>query len=289
MTGYGHGVGSLDGLKITVEISSINRKQSEVVVSLPRELEPLDSRIRDTINAQVSRGRLSVRISVAAASGRSPAKVRFNTTLARQYMEAVRRLKDDLRLDSSLGLDTLLRIPGIVELVSPLADPEQIWTALGPALNKAVRSLLKMRRIEGTALKRDLKQRLRTITAATDMISALAPKATIRYRDSLYQRLAAGGLDLPLDDERLLKEIALFADRSDISEELTRLRSHIGQFNELLKSTQPVGRTLDFLLQEMNREVNTIGSKANDASIASQVIGIKAELERVREQAQNIE
>ncbi|HAV61999.1 MAG TPA: YicC family protein [Verrucomicrobiales bacterium] len=290
MTGYGRGAASLVGMKVTVEIGSINRKQSEIVLSMPREIEPLENQVRALLNQSISRGRLNVRIAIDASKSSTAALVRLNTNVARQYLTEIRRLQKDLRVaDATFSIDALLRAPGVVELVNPLEDAAKLWPPIEKALKSALQSLLKMRKAEGVALRKDLVQRIQNIASCTDAIASAAPEVAKRYREALLSRLAAAELDVAIDDERLLKEIALFADRSDITEELTRLRSHFEQFHHCIKTAEPVGRTLDFLVQEMNREVNTIGSKANDANIAAQVIQIKAELERFREQAQNVE
>ena len=289
MTGYGRGVASFDGLRIVIELSSVNRKQAEITLALPRELESLESKIRDHLNHHISRGRVSLRLSVDYGSGRSGCRVELNTVLARQYVREINRLSTDLKIDLVVSLDALLRAPGVVELHNPLEDPERLWKTILDSLAAALKALLTMRAKEGAALKRDLRSRISAIKKAAAATAALAPSSATRYRDALVARLAAAGLPFSLADERLVKEVVLFADRSDISEELTRLQSHFTQFEDCLRSKEPVGRKLDFLVQEMNREINTIGSKANDAGIASLVIEMKTELERFREQAQNVE
>ncbi len=289
MTGYGRGQASISGLRITIELSSVNRKQAEVLLALPRELESLESRFRDRLNESIARGRVSLRLSVDYGKDRSGCRLELNTHLAGQYVSEIRRVAKELKLDSVVSIDSLLRAPGVVELHNPLEDPEHLWSTISKALDGALKALLAMRNKEGAALARDLRLRVAAIRKAAVTVANLAPASVSRYRENLAARLAAAGLAIALDDERLLKEILLFADRSDISEELTRLDSHLAQFDDCLRSKEPVGRKLDFLVQEMNREINTIGSKANDASIAALVIEMKAELERFREQAQNVE
>lgn len=289
MTGYGRGAATFEGLHIAIELSSVNRKQAEVSLNLPRELESLESKLRDRLNTSIARGRVALRLTVDYGKGREKCRLSLNTDLARQYVTETRRLSKALQIDSAISLDSLLRAPGVVELHSPLEDPERLWTTISKALDSALKGFLAMRAREGTALARDLRARVRMIKKSSAAIATLAPSSVERYRHALSARLSAAGLPLPLDDERLVKEIVLFADRSDISEELTRLGSHFAQFDDCLRSKEPVGRKLDFLVQEINREINTIGSKANDSSIASLVIEMKAELERFREQAQNVE
>jgi uncharacterized protein (TIGR00255 family) len=206
------------------------------------------------------------------------------------YVRELARLARELELAQPVSLDALLRIPGVIESPVGDEDPDGFWPPVEAALAKALASLLKMRVREGSHLARDLKARAATMRRLAAEIGRQAPAVPQRYRAQLVERIRQAKIELSsTDDERLLKEIVLFADRSDISEELTRLQSHFQQFDDCLKATEPVGRTLDFLAQEMNREVNTIGSKANDSLISQAVVSLKAELERFREQVQNVE
>ncbi len=290
MTGCGRGECSRDGSKITVELSSVNRKQGEISVVIPRELEVLEAQIRDVINQTVARGRITARVTLHSADGRRPGKVRLNAALARAYVRELNRLAHDLKISGAVTLDLLARAPGVFETDEEPADAEDFWPAVEKALRQALATLVKMREREGAHLAKDLAARVATMRKAAGEIRKHAPGVQKRYRDQLVQRIQSAGIPAPaVDDERLLKEIVFFADRSDISEELTRLQSHFQQFDDCLRSPEPVGRTLDFLAQEMNREINTIGSKANDSRIARSVVALKAELEKFREQAQNVE
>jgi uncharacterized protein (TIGR00255 family) len=290
MTGYGCGEGIHDGCKLTVEISSTNRRQSEVSVNLPRDLDVLEARIRDTINRQLSRGRISVRVTVHAGDERRAGRVRVNRAVAAAYAREMSMLARDLALDERPTLETILRAPGVLETAEEAEDAEAFWPATSAALSGALGQLVQMREQEGEHLARDLEARLAALRQATLAIRERAPQVAELYRRQLHDRIEAAGITIiPEDHERLLKEVALFADRCDITEELTRLESHFAQFEQCLRSSEPIGRTIDFLAQEMNREVNTIGSKANDAWISRNVVGLKTELERVREQAQNLE
>jgi uncharacterized protein (TIGR00255 family) len=290
MTGYGRGECSQDGFKITVELSSVNRKQTEISVNLPREMEMLEAQIRDVINRHIARGRLTVRVSIHAGAGNAAARMHLNVPLARAYARELNRLAKQLKLSGSTTLDHLVRAPGVFQTDEQIAEGENFWPAVGNALKKALSAMVKMREREGDHLKRDLIGRMTVMRKAAAQIQKHAPKVADRYRDQLLERIKGAGLDAPLaEDERLLKEVVYFADRADITEELTRLQSHFQQFDDCLKSKEPVGRMLDFLAQEMNREVNTIGSKANDRLISREVVTVKAELEKFREQAQNVE
>jgi len=290
MTGYGRGESACDGCKVTVEVSSVNRKQVEVVLSLPRELDALEARICEEIHRCVARGRLSVRVTLAISDADWAGRVRLNTSLARAYARELAKLGHELGLPGPVTLDTLLCVPGIIEEGDALANAEVFWPAVRAALAEALAAMLRMRAREGAYLLKDLRQRVAVMRRLTCAIQRQAPRAAQRYRRQLVERLRQAGLPLPSgEDDRLLKEVVLFADRADITEELTRLQSHFQQFEASLKSGEPVGRTLDFLAQEMNREINTIGAKANDSGISQAVVKLKVELERFREQAQNLE
>lgn len=290
MTGYGRGECARDGSKITVEVSSVNRKQSEISVNLPRDLEPLEAQIRDEVNRLISRGRLTVRVALHAGKGRAASQAQLNTALAKHYAREFARLTKELKLAGSASLDAILRAPGVLETEEDLGDAEDFWPAVKTALDKALAALVKMRAREGAHLAKDLSARMSVIQQAVGRIREQAPLVQQRYRENLIERVKNAGVELPnTDDERLLKEVVIFADRSDISEELTRLQSHFQQFEDCMKSAGPVGRTLDFLSQEMNREINTVGSKANDALISRDVVTVKTELEKFREQVQNVE
>jgi len=290
MTGYGWGESSHDGLKVTVELSSVNRKQSEISISLPRDLEVLEAQIRDEVNRKLSRGRVTVRVSLHTAEGNEGARVQINKPLAQAYARELRAVAKELRLAGDLSVELLIRAPGVLDSNSKISDAEALWPSVLKALSQALGDMLKMRAREGGHLKKDLSDRIGAMRKAVTRIRKEAPVVQKRYREQLIERIKTAGLqELQIDEERISKEVVFFADRSDISEELTRLQSHFQQFDDCLKSGEPVGRTLDFLAQEMNREINTLGSKANDSLISREVVQLKTELEKFREQAQNVE
>jgi uncharacterized protein (TIGR00255 family) len=290
MTGYGRGECSEQGFKIAVEVSAVNRKQSEITVNLPRELEVLEAQIRDEVNKVVSRGRLTVRVSMHSADTTAASQIRIDLNLAKAYAKEFQKLGKELKITEPFTIDQVVRCPGVLHTAGEVEEAEDLWPAVEKALKGALSQLLKMRQREGAHLAKDLMTRMNIVQKAWAKILKHAPEVQKRYREQLMQRIKNAGLEIPaLEDERLLKEVVYFADRSDISEELTRLQSHFQQFNDCLKSSEPVGRTLDFLAQEMNREINTIGAKANDALISREVVVLKAELERFREQVQNVE
>lgn len=290
MTGYGRGECSESGFKITVELSSVNRKQSEISFALPREMEMLEAPMRDLINRHVARGRLNVRVGLHSGASNLSAQMHLNVPLAKAYARELGRLSRQLKLPGQVTLDHLVRAPGVFQTDEQIVEEQDFWPCVQKALQRALLTLVKMREREGVHLAQDLAKRIAIMRKATTRIQGHAPKVAKRYREQLIERVKTAGLATPAeDDDRLLKEIVYFADRSDITEELTRLQSHFQQFQDCQKSGEPVGRTLDFLAQEMNREINTIGSKANDSLISREVVTLKAELERFREQAQNVE
>lgn len=290
MTGYGRGDCAKDGYKITVELSSVNRKQTEIAVYLPREIESLEPRVRDAINHRIARGRLTVKVALHAGEEGVAGHVHINASLAKAYAREISRLAKELKLNDAITLDLILRSPGVLVSDAELSDPEHFWPPLENALDGALDALIRMREREGVHLAKDLSRRMTNMRQSVKRIQKAAPGMVKRFQEQLRDRVKSAGLDTPsLDDERLLKEVIYFADRSDISEELTRLESHFKQFDDCQKSKDPVGRTLDFLAQEINREVNTIGSKASDSRISREVVKLKTELEKFREQVQNVE
>lgn len=289
MTGYGRGEAARDGVKFTVELNSVNRRQSDITTNLPKELVELESRIRDEINAQLSRGRISCVVAFHRSAGKPDDAVGLDVALARGYLRAIHKLQKEMKLAGPVTLDMILRAPGVLKLAESTVDTEAVWPVVEAALRKALAQLIKMREREGKHLAGDLAGRLTLLAAGLERVRQIAPDAVKRYREQLAARVKEAGLDVMPDDERLAREVVLFADRCDISEELTRMDSHLRQFRDCLKSTEPVGRTLDFLSQEMNREINTIGSKANAAEVSQEVVRMKAEVEKIREQVQNIE
>lgn len=285
MTGYGRGEATAQGLQCVVECTSVNRKGLEVACQLPRDLAALEAPLRDRIARRVARGRVNVAITLGGAETGGGAEI--DHELARQVLADLRALQHELALPGAVDVNTLLAIPGIVRPAPPArVDWEPlILTALDAALD----ALAAMRAREGEALRRDLAARLATLRAARTEAARLAPEVVTRYREELRARLARAALDLPLDDTRLVTEIALFAERCDVSEELTRLDSHFAQFEEKLHAAEPGGRALEFLTQEIYRELNTLGSKAGDSALTRLVVASKVELDKIREQILNVE
>ncbi len=289
MTGFGRGEARRDGVTWAVECASVNRKQLEVAASLPRELSELEANVRNLVAAGVSRGRVNVTVRSESLADTSSNAVHVDHGLAQQYYHALHALAVKLEIPAEVSLHDLMRLPGVVGLQQAETSAEQAWPLIEEAVGAALKQMNLMRETEGKHLREEMEERMSRIEGLLTSIREKAVTVPEAQRKLLRQRLEDAGLPLPLDDERLVKEIALFADRTDISEELSRAASHVKQFRAYLASAEPVGRSLDFLLQEFFREFNTMGSKCNNAEIAHHVVTAKTELEKIREQAQNVE
>ena len=288
MTGYGHGETDHNGTKFTVELNSVNRKQSDIVINLPRDLVSLEPQIRQTINENISRGRTNVVVSYQNGSS-APRQLALDVDLARSYHDAMRALQKELNAPGEITIGTILQAPGVMRTPEESFDSNAAWPPIERALGAALNQLVKMREREGKHLAKDLIHRLKAMRKQIKEIRSLHPDVVKKYRAALLERIQKAGLPIGLDDERLIKEISFFADRSDVSEELTRVESHLAEFAHHLRRHEPVGRTLEFITQEIFRELNTLGAKANDAGISQRVVACKAELEKIREQIQNLE
>ncbi len=288
MTGYGRGESKSKGVLITVELNSVNRKQAEVSLSLPPGMDSIEGDLREIVLASVSRGRVKGRIELQYAGGGFVTAPSVNITKAEAYCREFNLLAKSLGIPNDLSLETLLRQPGIIE--SAEHDSRKFRASVKRALSQALEALQSMRADEGAVLGRDLTKRLAKLRGVAKRVSKRAPIILKHHRARLIKRLKLAGIERPFaEDERLLREVVYYADRMDITEELIRLDSHFDQMEHCFASKRPVGRKLDFLAQEMFREINTIGSKANDSRLSREVVALKAELEKIREQLQNIE
>lgn len=289
MTGYGRGEAAAGGVKVSVELGSVNRKQFDVRLNLPRSMVALESAMAETVHGVISRGSVTGTVTVTVAAEKREQGCRVDRPLAAAYVRELRLCAKALGLADDLGASVLVRLPEVVQYHYIEEDVDRLRPVAVTALRRALSALVAMRRREGRALAEDLAGRFRHLAAQLGRIEKAAPEVAARYREALRVKLAGAGLHVAEHDGGVMKDVLLFAERSDVSEEITRLRSHLDQAAGLLRSREPVGRTLDFLAQEMFREINTIGSKANDLAIAKHVIQFKTELERIREQVQNIE
>jgi uncharacterized protein (TIGR00255 family) len=288
MTGYGRGEVQAPGGTCVVEVRSLNHRYCEIGVKVPRGFAALENRIRDTIRSRFSRGRFDVHVIVDFATV-SSRRIVIDHALARQLYLALTDLGRELGLSNQVNLSTLLELREIARVEENEHRVEDIWPAVQAALQIATANLEAMRIAEGEALGHDILQRLHLIKDWLEQIKSRLPALLIEYRQKLEARINRLFGDVEIDPARLAQEVVFFTERSDVTEEMTRLNTHLTEFKRLLHVNEPVGRKLDFLLQEMNREVNTTSSKVADSDVAVLVVDIKSELERIREQAQNIE
>ena len=286
MTGFGAAAVRDDCFRVSVELSSINRKQLDVSLRLPSQFAGAEPQLQKLISQQVSRGRIYGAFTVESSGG---GDAEIDVKRAEEIVARLRRLAKKLKLADDLSAGALLQIPGLLKAPADAQNQEKVFPLFEKAMSAALKKLNAMRVEEGRALEEDFCARLITLESIRKKIEARAPSVASAYRKKLFDGLEKSGLKSFADDERVVKEIALFAERSDISEETVRLSSHIQQFKKLMRANEPSGRSLDFLAQEMFREINTIGSKANDLKITELVVMFKTELERVREQIQNVE
>lgn len=288
MTGYGKGVVSREGRELTVELKSVNHRFLDVSMRLPRVLSCIEDTLRTTIASRLSRGHVDVFVNYR--NTRSDAKtVRVDETLLSAYVAAARTANEALNLRDDLTLSNVLRLPDVTEIVPSDEDADELIALAKDAAELALDGLVEMRVAEGARLKTALLSGVNAMDAFREEILARAPFVAEEYRKKLNERIEAVLSDAEIDRVRLATEVALFADRCCIDEELVRLKSHIAQFRAYLEASEPVGRNMDFIVQEMNRECNTIGSKANDAALTKSVLACKAEIEKLREQIQNVE
>jgi uncharacterized protein (TIGR00255 family) len=287
MTGFGAGRGASGGEEIAVEIRAVNHKFCEVKARLPRELAALEPVVVRGVKEALARGGIDVALRRAGVGGALAPRV--DAALAEAYARAYAEVQARLGLHDPIRLRDVVSAEGVIRLDERDADLDAARAATETALAMALGALVTMREREGAALASDLEARLATVEALVARVEVLAPQAVEHHRVRLAERVKELTQGLPLDPARLAQEVALLADRSDVAEEITRLRSHVAQARQLLGGREPAGRKLDFLVQEMHREVNTIGSKSQHAELSGLVVSLKAEVERMREQVQNVE
>ncbi len=288
MTGYGAGESDLAGVRTVVELRSVNGRFCDIAVRLPRALGSLEARVRAYVQENVTRGNVSV--SIRCDDGDTGAHgIRIDVEAGRKYCDALRKLKAQLGVAGDVSLDMVAAYPGLVAPEDEEVDPAERWKGIEAALVEALAAFKDMKRNEGMALETDLRNRTGAILAILRAIEERSPDRVAEFRERLSNRLVDLLDERQVDPQRVAMEVTLFAERSDVTEECVRLRAHCDAFLEALVADGSPGRRLNFLIQEMNREINTIGSKGNDAEISHSVIRAKEELEKVREQVQNIE
>lgn len=288
MTGYGKGVSKRDGKTITIEIKTVNHRFLDCNIKLPRNFLFVEDRVKKAVSSAISRGHVDLYLTYEQSSTDEGAYT-VDLELANNYLTAVRQLENGTGLANDVTLSTLLRVGDIVTRQQSVEDEDLLAEMTLEAASKALVNLKVMREKEGQSQKADIASKLGTIEACLDRIKEFAPKVVEDYRALLNARIAEVVEPSLVDKQRLATEVALYADHCAIDEEITRLSTHISNMRSLLEATEPVGRKMDFLVQEFNRETNTIGSKANDMRITKEVLAIKNEIEKMREQAANIE
>ncbi|HLG21644.1 MAG TPA: YicC/YloC family endoribonuclease [Candidatus Manganitrophaceae bacterium] len=289
MTGYGRAEGHYKSRSLVVELRSVNHRYCDVAVRLPKSLSSLEEGIKKKIQSQFARGHIDLSVSFNGTSG-AEKRLKLDLESAEAYYHTLKKLKGALRLSGEIDLAMMARFMDLMILFEPVEEEmDKLSRRLDQLISRATQALQKMRQEEGKALAKDLSGRLAALSKMLGLIQVRRKEVGAAYYQKLQARVAELSKGIPVDPGRLAQEVAIFAERSDISEEILRLKTHLEQFQKMTQKDEAVGRTLDFLLQEMNREVNTIGSKANDAAISLQVVAMKSELEKVREQVQNIE
>lgn len=288
MTGYGSAAANISGMDITVEIKSVNHRYFEYASKLPRAFLFLDERLKNLLQEKVVRGKVECFVQIDLL-GEEQTQVVLNAPLVKGYLDAFARLARENELQNDITVSSFTRISDIFTVKRQALDEEMVWSSVASVASEALKSFLAMRAKEGSKLKKDILRRAEDILDDVGFIELRSPLTIIEYNDKLVKRIKELTGDARIDEQRLLTEAAIFADKVAVAEETVRIRSHIGQLHDMLESGEAVGRKLDFLIQEMNREANTIGSKAQDVEIARKVIDIKSDIEKIREQVQNIE
>lgn len=289
MTGFGRGE-SRDNIRhFVVEIKSVNHRYNDIIIKMPKHLNYIEDRIRKHIRSKISRGRVEVYINLEYIDD-SGIQVQVDLPLAKSYKEAVETLNEKLCIKDKITIDLIAKFPDVIRVEKREDDEDEVWNCLKTGLEEALNKLLEMRIREGQELAKDIRLRAENIIGIVKAIEARSPEVVLEYKNKLKSRIEELlGDSYELDESRVANEVAFFADKSNIDEEIVRLYSHVNQLISTLDADVPVGRRLDFLIQEMNREANTIGSKASDIVITNKVVELKSEIEKVREQIQNIE
>lgn len=288
MTGFGRMQEVINNREILVEIKAVNHRYYEFNSRVPRAYGYLDEKLKGFLNGRVSRGKVEVSVSIFNQEG-ADAAIEINRSIANGYVSALRSISGELDLKDDLALSSIMRLPDIFNVVKTTEDEEIIWQDVKTVASKALDKFIGMREAEGQKMYDDIFSRLDFIESVVGEVEKRSPEVTEIFREKLYSKIKEIVEDRNIDEARILTEAAVFSEKTAVDEETVRLRSHIAQYRSLLKSDEPVGRKLDFLTQEMNREVNTIGSKGQDLEITKMVVDLKSEIEKIREQIQNVE
>ncbi|MBO5462280.1 MAG: YicC family protein [Clostridia bacterium] len=288
MTGFGRAQASVEGYNITVEIRSVNHRYFEFYAKIPRTYSFLEEKIKSTLSTGISRGKVECSVQIEATADESVV-VSVNEPLARGYVDAIGSIAETFNLKDDLTALSLARFSDVLSITKAPVDEDALWKKVEPVIKEALNGFIAMRETEGAKLSKDVLSRGELILENVSYIEERSPETVKQYSEKLLERMRNVLGDTQIDEARILTEAAIYADKVAVAEETVRLRSHIDQLRTMLQSSEAVGRKLDFLVQEINREANTIGSKAQDVDIARRVIDIKAEVEKIREQIQNIE
>lgn len=288
MTGFGRSEQLLGGRNITVEIRSVNHRYYEFSARVPRSMGFLEERLKGFLGEFISRGKVEVSVSVVSVEA-ADTLIEINKKIAEGYVNALRGVKDELWLTDDLSLTALMRLPDIFAVRKAAVEEDELWGDVKAVCGEAAEKFVKMREAEGAKMRLDIEGRLVVISRIVAEIERLSPQSVQKYRDKLYARLQELLEGRDIDEQRIITEAAIFADKTAVAEETVRLKSHIEQLSGMLEQGGSMGRKLDFLIQEFNREANTIGSKALDIEITRLVVDLKSEIEKIREQIQNIE
>lgn len=288
MTGYGRAVKVFDDFEITVELKSVNHRFFEFFAKTPRQYAFLEERLKKLFSSEINRGKVEAYVSVTAV-GVPEETVSPNFDVIKSYVTALHDVGSRLSIPDDISLSHVLRIPDAFSVTKREDDEEALWSEVKATADEALKAFVSMREVEGEKLRSDILLKLEEIEKSVETIEKRSPEVTAQYRERLYSKLSEILHDKNIDEQRILTEAAIFADKTAVDEETVRLRSHIGQCRDILCENEPIGKRLDFLIQEFNREVNTIGSKCNDLEITKLVLGMKNAVEKIREQIQNIE
>lgn len=288
MTGYGRSQQTIGDRDILVEIRSVNHRYYEFSARVPRNMGYLEEKLKSYIKDSISRGKVEVLVTINNVNGKDET-ISVNVNVAQGYIDALRTANSTLMLPDDLTLSQLARLPDVFTVVKTIDDEEEVWQAVKTVTQQAVDNFIHMRTVEGQKMFEDINGRLDSIEGMVAIVEEASPKTVEAYRNRLYEKLSEVLESKDIDEARIVTECAILSEKLAVDEETVRLKSHIAQFRELIHSEEPIGRKLDFLVQEMNREVNTTGSKAQDITITRTVVEMKSELEKIREQIQNIE
>ena len=288
MTGFGRERAAFEEREILVEIRSVNHRFYEFTARTPRAYGYLDEKLKSLLGGKITRGKVGVSVYIYNKEGVN-ADITVNKEIAHGYLDALRAAAPELEVDDDLKLSDIMRLPDLFTVVKTQENEEQVWEQVKQTAERALEKFVEMREVEGVKMHDDIASRLGFIEQMVKSVEERSPKVNDLYREKLYAKLTELLKDRNIDDSRVLTEAAIFSEKTAVDEETVRLHSHIAQFRTLINSSEPVGRKLDFLVQEMNREVNTTGSKCSDLEITKTVVDLKSEIEKIREQIQNVE